>query len=132
MSMSKQACNSYGLYLKLLSSTIRIYCVLKVYACSTCLNISSKVQLKYFEEIGHKNFDIVLFTETNTQVNICKTNYTYMSLMDLYLMLCVQFDFILSDAEVEEEILATICHLLCNGQNLVFWGGGNLPLQLRF
>ena len=28
LSMSKQACNSYGLYLKLLSSTILVYCVL--------------------------------------------------------------------------------------------------------
>ena len=23
-------------------------------------------------------------------------------------------------------------YLLCNGQNLVFWGGGNLPLHFRF
>ena len=53
--------------------------------------------------------------------------------MDLYLMLCIQFEFNLSGADVEEEILATICHLLCNGhQYLVFWGGGNIPLHLRF
>ena len=55
-----------------------------------------------------------------------------MSLMNLYLMLCIQYEFNLSDAEVEEEILATICQLLCNGQDLVFWGGGNLPLHLIF
>ena len=53
-------------------------------------------------------------------MNICKTNYTYMSLMDLYLRLCIQFEYNLSDTEVEEEILATICDFLCNGQNLVF------------
>ena len=64
-------------------------------------------------------------------MNICKTNNTYVSLMELYLMLCIQFEFNLNDAEVEEEILATICHLLCNDQNVVFWGGGNLPLHLR-
>ena len=61
--MSKYICYSYGLYLKLLSSTILVYCVLYVYAPSTCLNISSKVQLEYFEGIGHKTFDIVLYTE---------------------------------------------------------------------
>ena len=61
--MSKQACNSYGLYLKLLSSTILVYCISKVYVRSTCLIISSKVQLEYFEGIGHKTFDIVLYTE---------------------------------------------------------------------
>ena len=65
-------------------------------------------------------------------MNIWKNNYTYMSLMNLYLMLCNQFEFNLSDAEVEGEILATICNLLCNGRNLVFWGGGNLTLHLRF
>ena len=35
-------------------STILVYCVLYVYAHSTCLNISPKVQLDYFEGIGHK------------------------------------------------------------------------------
>ena len=55
-----------------------------------------------------------------------------MSLMDLYLMLCIQFEFNLSDAEVEKEILPTICHLLGNGQNCVYWGGGNLPISLTF
>ena len=61
--MSKQACNSYDLYMKLLSSTILVYCVIKVYARSICLNISSKVQLEYFEGIGHRTFDIILYTE---------------------------------------------------------------------
>ena len=69
---------------------------------------------------------------TNMWVYICKTNYTYMSLMDLFLRFCVHFMFNLSGAAVEKEILPTICHLLCNGQKLVFWGGGNLPLHFRF
>ena len=51
--------------------------------------------------------------------------------MYLYRMLCIQFEFNLSDAEVEEEILAIICHHLCNGQNLVFWGRGDLPLHFK-
>ena len=42
-----------------------------------------------------------------------------MSLMDLNLMLSIRFVFNLSGAEVEEEILATQCHLLGSGQNLV-------------
>ena len=61
LSMSKQACSSYGLYLKLLSSTILVYCVLYVYALTTCLNVSPKVQLEYFEGMEHKTFDIVLY-----------------------------------------------------------------------
>ena len=31
-----------------------------------------------------------------------------------------------------KKILPTICHLLCNGQKLVFWGEGDLPLHYRF
>ena len=58
--MSKQACNSYGLYLKLLSSTILVY---HVYAQSRCLNRSAKVQKEYFEGIGLKTFDIILYTD---------------------------------------------------------------------
>ena len=51
--------------------------------------------------------------------------------MNLYLLLCIQFEFNLSDAEVEEEILATICHLRCNGQNLVLWVGVTFPLHRK-
>ena len=61
--MSKQACNSYGLYLKLLNSTILVYCVLWVHARSTFLNISSKVQLEYSQGTGHKTFDNALYIE---------------------------------------------------------------------
>ena len=45
-----------------------------------------------------------------------------MSLIDLNRMLCIPFEFKLSDAEVEEEILATMCYLVCNVHNLVFLG----------
>ena len=90
-----------------------------------------KCNWSILKELGIKLLTWCCTLKTNTQMNICKTNYTYMSLMKLCLMLCIQFEFNLNDTNVEEMMLPTICRLLCNGQNMVFCGGGNLPLHLR-
>ena len=79
------------------------------------------------KESGTKLLTMFCTLTTITWVNICKTNYTYMSLMDLNLILCIQFILNLSGVEVEVEILATICHLLYNSQNSLFWGGVAFP-----
>ena len=87
-----------------------------------CLTIFSHLDSRIYA------FYIVCTLTIITYVNSYKTNYTHMSLMNLFRMLCVQFVFNLSCAAVEKKLLPTICHLLCNGQKLVFWDGGNLLL----